>query len=261
MKNKKALSVVLPVAFGVVLIALLQTGIIHKLFGIKVLQLPLPLDIAKAFVNNFDKILSNTAVTIAPAVCGLLLGTLIGYAVALFVTAFPNAGYGSLFLMTMINSVPVVALAPLMNRWFSTSFAAKLAVITVAASGVMAVNAFRGLNDLPQNMLELMRSNAASKRSIFTKLRIPNSIPSVFTALKIGISSAMLATIIGEYFSSQTSGLGYMIKYSLKVGNQKHIGWAYIAAVSILSILLYGVISVTESKMLKWHVSRRADRE
>lgn len=257
MKNKKALSVILPVGLGIVLIALLQCGIVHRLLGIKILQLPLPFDIAKAFVNNFEKILSNAAVTIAPTVCGLILGALIGYGVALFVTAFPNAGYGSLFLMTMINSVPVVALAPLMNRWFSFAFAAKLAVITVAVTGAMAVNAFRGLNDLPKNMLELMQANAAPKRSVFTKLRIPNSIPSVFTALKIGVSSAMLAAIIGEYFSSQTSGLGYMIKYSLKVGNQKQVGWAYIAAVAIISIMLYGVISFAESRILRWHVSQR----
>ena len=61
-----------------------------------------------------------------------------------------------------------------------------------------------------------------------------------------------------EFFSSETSGLGYMIKYTLKVGNQKQIGWAYIVAVSIFSILLYSIICMAERKMLKWHTSQNS---
>lgn len=257
MKREKIQGVVLPVLLGIVLIALLQSGIIHKLFRIKVLQLPLPFDIAKAIAENIGEIIPNAAVTILPAVLGLLLGAFIGYGVAVFVTAFPNFGYGGLFLMTMITSVPMVALAPLMNRWFSGAFPAKLAVVTVAASGAMAVNAFRGLNDLPGNLPDLMYANAASKKAIFIKLRMPNSLPAVFTALKIGMTTAMMATIIGEFFSSQTSGLGYMIKYTLKVGNRKQVGWAYIVSMSVVSVLLYGIICFFEKRLLRWHVSQQ----
>lgn len=258
MKRKKLQNILLPVFTGVILLLLLQSGLLHKLFHIKQLQLPLPSDIAEALAENIDKILLNAVTTMIPAVTGLVLGALLGYAVALLVTAFPNSGYGSLFIMTIINSIPIVALAPLMNRWFSDAFIAKLAVITIASSGAMAINAFRGLNDLPKNVLDLMYANAASKRNVFIKLRIPNSLPAVFTALKIGVSAAMLATIISEFFSSETTGLGYMIKYTLKVGNQKQIGWAYIAAVSVFSIMLYGIVCLSERKLLKWHVSQSA---
>ena len=82
-------------------------------------------------------------------------------------------------------------------------------------------------------------------------------MPSVFTALKISVSAAMTATIISEFFSSQTSGLGYMIKYTLKAGNQKQVGWAYIIAVSIFCLLLYGIIAFTEKRLLRWHVSQK----
>ncbi len=258
MKREKIQNFIIPIAPGIIFLALLQSGVLHRLFNIKVLQLPLPFDIAEAIVSNIDKILQNAATTMVPAITGLVLGALLGYAVALLVTAFPNGGYGSLFIMTMINSIPIVALAPLMNRWFSGAFAAKLAVITVASSGAMAVNAFRGLNDLPKNVLELMCANAASKKEVFTKVRIPNSLPSVFTALKIGVSAAMLATIISEFFSSETSGLGYMIKYTLKVGNQKQIGWAYIVSASVFSIMLFYIISIAEKKLLKWNVPQNA---
>ena len=253
----KAKKIGLPLAFGAVIIVLLQTGVIHKAFGIKILQLPLPSDILKAFCENFTGILENSKTTVLPAVCGLVLGSIIGYLAALLVTALPNAGYGCLILITMINSIPIVALAPLMNRWFENPFCGKLTVIAIASLGSMAVNAFHGLNDVDKSAIALMHSNASSKIRIFTKLRIPNSLPSVFTALKISVSAAMTATIISEFFSSATSGLGYMIKYTLKVGNQKQIGWAYIAAVSVLSVIIYALVSLAEKYFIKWHVSQR----
>lgn len=254
---EKVKKIGLPLAFGIILLLLFQTGIIHRAFDIKLLQLPLPSDILSAFSENFTDILENSKTTVLPAVCGLILGSLIGYLAATLVTALPNAGYGSLILITMINSIPIVALAPLMNRWFENPFYGKLTVITIASLGSMAVNAFHGLNDIEDTAINLMRANASSKFRIFTKLRIPNSLPSVFTALKISVSAAMTATIISEFFSSQTKGLGYMIKYTLKVGNQKQIGWAYIMAVSIFCLLIYGIITLFEKRLLRWHVSQK----
>lgn len=255
--TEKIKKIGLPLGLGILIITLLQTGAIHKAFGIKVLQLPLPSDILKAFADNFTSILENSKTTLLPAVCGLILGSVIGYLAAVLVTALPNAGYGCLILITMINSVPIVALAPLMNRWFENPFFGKLAVIAVASIGSMAVNAFHGLNNVEDTSVVLMYSNASSKIKTFTKLRIPNSLPCVFTALKISVSAAMTATIISEFFSSQTSGLGYMIKYTLKVGNQKQVGWAYIMAVSIFCLLLYEIITLLEKRLIRWHVSQK----
>ena len=257
MKNSRLQSIGFPVAAGIVFIALMQIGLIHSIFDIKELQLPLPFDVLSAFYENMRQIIGNTAATVLPAVSGMAAGALIGYGTALMVTAFPVWGYGGLLLMTLINSIPVVALAPLMNRWFETPFISKFVVIAVTASGAMAINSFHGLNDLPENALQLMRSAAATKREVFTRLRCPCSLPGVFTALKIIVPSGMLAAIISEFFSSKTEGLGYMIKYCLKVGNMKQIGWAYILAVSVTSILFYVIVCLLERRFLSWHVSQR----
>lgn len=256
MNKTKFQNFLYPVLLGVFAAALLQSGAVHKLFKIKVMQLPYPLTVLRAFWENLGKIMPHAAVTMLPAIVGLILGAIIGYAVAVLVTALPNAGFGCLFLITLVNSVPIVALAPLTNRWFSNPTVAKLAVITIASSGAMAANAFHGLNTASGDTLDLMHSYAASKLTVFLKLRMPGSLPSVFTALKIGVSASMLATIISEFFSSKTSGLGYMIKYTLKVGNQKQIGWAYILAVSLFSILLYLAICLLEKKLTFWHTSQ-----
>lgn len=192
-----------------------------------------------------------------PAFAGMAAGLLIGYSVALYVTMCPGWGYGSLFLMTLINSIPIVALAPLMNRWFETDFWAKLTVIIAASTGAMAVSAYQGLNSTSPGLLEYMKLSDASKSDLVRKVLVPGSIPQVFTAIKTVIPTAMLAAIISEFFASSTSGLGYMIKYSLKVGNQKYVGWAYIVTVSAISILLYVVVTGIEHRALRWHVSQK----
>jgi len=254
---KRVSDFIYPLLFGVILIALLQLKIIHAVFNIKTLQLPLPYDIFKAFVLNAKDFVPHIYVTIIPAICGLLIGAALGYIYAVFVTLFKNAGFGFLFLVTLINSIPVVALAPLMNRWFPGSFMPKIIVIILAASGIMAQNAYMGLNNISKSMVDLMKTYGAGRFETLGKIQIPNSLPNVFSALKLGVSSTMLATIISEFFASDTKGLGYMIKYTLKVGNQKHIGWAYILVVSILSITLYLLVYCLERRILSWHVSQK----
>ena len=124
----------------------------------------------------------------------------------------------------------------------------------------MTVNAFKGLCDLRPFALDLMRSYGAETRTVFWKLRLPASLPDVFTALKLGSTTAMMATIISEFFASETAGVGFMIKYSLRVGNQKAVGWAYIVAATILSLALYGAVCLLERHFLRWHVSIRKEK-
>jgi NitT/TauT family transport system permease protein len=253
---KRIQAVVPPLALGVVLLSCWQGGLFHKLFHVSTIQLPLPSQIVRALIGHFPAILSDAATTIGPALLGLTIGALLGYGAAIFVTLLPNAGYGFLLFVMIVESVPIVALAPLMNRWFTVPFLTKLAVVIVASSGSMVVNAYAGLNGADPRQLDLMTSLAATRREILWKLQMPGSLPSVFAALKIGVSSAMMATIISEFFSKETSGLGYMIKHSLKVGNQKQLGWAYIVAVSFLCILLYAGVVFAEHHVLAWHASQ-----
>ena len=212
MTRKQTETFLLPAGLGLIVVILLQMQIIHRAFGFNLLQLPLPSQVLTAFRESFGKICSDAVVTMAPALCGMVIGLAIGYGVALFVTMCPGWGYGSMIIMTLINSVPIVALAPLMNRWFETDFYAKLVVIIVASSGAMAVNAYQGLNSPERGLLDFMRISNASRKDVMTKVLIPGSIPQVFTSVKIVIPVAMLAAIISEFFGSGTSGLGYMIR-------------------------------------------------
>lgn len=206
LENERLGLLVLPILFGAIMVVLLQTKVVHGVFGLKELQLPLPSQVAEAFFQRLSDICTDMGITLLPAVLGMILGGLIGYGTALLAVRFPRGGYGSLILMTAINSIPVVALATVMNRWFDSALVSKTAVAVVLTMGIMTVNAYKGLCDLRPFALDLMRTYGAEKRAVFWKLRIPASLPDVFTALKLGSTTAMMATIISEFFASETAG-------------------------------------------------------
>ena len=138
---------------------------------------------------------------------GMAIGSFIGFMIAVIATFFPKWGYGGMIVISALNAIPIVALSPIMNCWFKAGMAQKIGVVTVVCMAAMAINAYAGLNNLKMYSIDLMKSVAASNWTIFKKLRLPNSLSYVFTALKINIASSIIAAIISEYFASTTSGL------------------------------------------------------
>jgi NitT/TauT family transport system permease protein len=245
-----------PAVFGLGFLLAWQLGGFHALLGFKPFQLPVPTEIVRTLAENMPKALGDCFVTVSGAIAGMLIGSSIGFAVAALATAFPAWGYGGLIVLSAFNAVPIVALSPIMNRWFPTGMGQKIGVVTVVTMAAMAINAYRGLSDLKPFSLDLMRSYAARKRTVFFSLRLPNCLPSVFTALKINITSAMIAAIVSEYFASSTSGLGFGIKDNLRKAEMA-MGWAYITIASVAGIALFLVIAAIERRAIRWHPSQR----
>lgn len=254
--QEKIKNVLWPLAFGVLVIAIWELGFIHSVLGFKPFQLPIPSQIVKTLHTNFSKALYDTGITVSGALVGLVLGCIIGFVVALIATQFPKWGYTGLTVISAFNAIPIVALSPIMNRWFTSGFGQKVGVVTVVCMAAMSINAYRGLNDLKPFAKDLLESYAASRKVIFLKLRLPNCLPSVFTALKINVAAAIMAAMISEYFAASTSGIGFGIKDNLRKGMMA-MGWSYIVMAAIIGIVLYSVIILIERKAIKWHASQR----
>jgi NitT/TauT family transport system permease protein len=254
--GEKMKNILWPLSFGILIIVVWELGFIHSLLGFKPFQLPIPSQIVKTLENNFSKAIYDTAVTVAGALVGMALGCLIGFIVALIATQFPKWGYTGLTVISAFNAIPIVALSPIMNRWFTSGFAQKVGVVTVVCMAAMAINAYRGLNDLKPFAKDLLESYAASKKVIFFKLRLPNCLPSIFTALKINVAAAIMGAMISEYFASSTSGIGFGVKDNLRKGMMA-MGWTYIVMASVVGIILYSIIILVERRSIKWHASQR----
>jgi NitT/TauT family transport system permease protein len=252
----KVKSIAWPLAFGILFILLWQIGLFHKILNLKPFQLPVPSEIITTLSHNLTKALMDTGITISGALIGLVIGSFLGFMIAVIATFFPKWGYGGMIIITAFNAVPIVALSPIMNLWFSTGMAQKIGVVTVVCMAAMAINAYSGLNRLPPFSIDLMHVVAANKWTIFKKLRLPNCLPNVFTACKINIASSIIAAIISEYFATSTSGLGFGIKDNLRKAEMA-MGWSYIVAASLAGVILYCIILLVERDAIKWHASQR----
>lgn len=254
-KNSKLINIVFPAIFGVLFLILWEKGGIHALLHLKPYQLPVPSKILQALAANIEVIMKHTKVTILESIIGLVIGSAIGFVIAVIATLIPKWGYGGLTMVSAFNAIPIVALAPVMNNWFGMGMGSKIAVVTFFTMASMAINAYRGFNVLRPFALDLMKSYAASKKEIFFNLRLPNCIPNILTALKISTTSSLIASICSEFFSS-FQGIGYELSTALKMAKMS-IAWSYIVVAALFGIALYTVILLVERSAIRWHASQR----
>lgn len=253
--DTKAFSIFAPIVFLMLFLLFWEKGGLHCLLHLKFYDLPVPSEIGSVFATSYTVLWKHTVVTATEAVVGLFFGSILGFGVAVLASWFPEWGYGGLALMSAINAIPTTAMAPIMNNWFGRGEGSKIAVVIFFTMAAMAINTYRGLTVLPEFALDLMKSYNATKKEIFFNLRLPNCVPSIFTALKVTTTTSMLSAIIAEFFSSY-AGLGFRVNSVLQEGKNDE-GWAYIACAAAFGILMYMIVSVVERRVTKWHASQR----
>ncbi|GGF94806.1 ABC transporter permease [Paenibacillus abyssi] len=246
----------LPIVVGLLMLGLWQMQVFHFLFDLKTYQLPLPLAILEAMANNLDLLLSYAGYTLTQAILGMLAGSAAGFIVALGATAWPKWGAGSVIIVASLNAVPIVALAPIMNLWFGDGIGSRIAIVAVTTMAAMAVNAHKGMNMISPLALDLMHAYAAKKHEVLLYLRIPRSLPYVFTALKINTTASMIGAIVGEFFFS-SRGLGYLLSNSIKVAKMP-LGWSCIIVAAVAGVLFYLIVERLEKVFIRWHPSQRS---
>ena len=157
------------------------------------------------------------------------------------------------------NAVPIIAFAPITNNWFGTlNQLSKMVIAAVLCFFPVLVNVLRGLTSVRPASIELMRSYAASELEIFRRVRLPNALPYLFSALKVASVLAMIGAVVGEYFGGDQGALGVQIRNSAALF-QFETAWAAILVASILGIAFYMTVALAERLTMTWHPSARAD--
>jgi NitT/TauT family transport system permease protein len=196
----------------------------------------------------------NARATVTEAVSGLALGSALGYITAIIAALFPKWGGGGLSIISAFNAVPIVALAPVVTNLTKDiskdasirSMAAKIIVVTLICSASMAVNAFRGLTELKPFSEDLMKTYGAKKSTVFLKLRLPNSVPYIFTALRVSVPLCVISALVSEYFAEYIIGTGRQIRENILLA-QYSTAWAYITVACIIGIVLYVILLAAEN--------------
>ncbi|SHI12353.1 NitT/TauT family transport system permease protein [Sporobacter termitidis DSM 10068] len=257
--NKETItSVAYPVAFGILIVVLWQTQLLHKLIGTDTFTLPLPGRIFHIIGDNFGAIMKNVEATLIVALGGLVLGSLLGYVLGIVAAVFTKWGKGGLTIASAFNAIPIIAIAPIMNNLtkdFSKdpnvrSMLAKMLVVMLTCTVAMSINAYRGLTELKPYSEDLMKSYAAGKWTIFKKLRLPSSVPYIFTALRVSVPASIISALVSEYFAEYIVGVGRAIRENI-VLSQYATAWAYIVVACVIGIILYAVLLIAEGILLK----------
>ena len=163
-KWQKASTVVLPVLLGLVLVGLWQGQILHHWFHTDTFTLPLLNKIGEIMGDIKAKIWDNTVSTVIVAFCGLLIGSILGYLAAMAAAMMPKIGTGGLSVIGSFASIPVIALAPVLNNWTKDissdasfrSMISKIIVVTLICAADMGLNAYRGLTEIKPYSEDLM---------------------------------------------------------------------------------------------------------
>ncbi len=262
--NKESIRTVLyPVLFGILVLALWQTQVLHKILGADTFTLPLPGRIINIIFDNVPAVLKNVQATVIVAVGGLILGSALGYLLGIVAMAFPKWGRGGISIASAFTAVPIVAIAPILNNLtkdFSTdpnvrSMLAKTIVVMITCTVSMSINAYRGFTELKPFSEDLMKSFAASKTTVFLKLRVPNSLPYVFTALRVSVPASIISALVSEYFAEYIIGVGRQIRESIVLA-QYATAWAYILVACAIGILMYALLLIAEGGILKGRRNR-----
>jgi NitT/TauT family transport system permease protein len=232
--------------------------IFPDVLGVKSFLLPRFSDVASAFWSDRDALRTGAWITFQEAFGGLVLGAVAASVSALVLARWRGLGLALIPYLIAANAVPIIAFAPITNAWFGTlSPWSKIVISAAMCFFPVLVNALRGLTSVHPASLELMRSYAATERATFLRLRIPASLPFVFTALKVAAVLAMIGAVVGDFFGGSTEALGVQIQSSVALSRYE-VAWAAILVASLLGIVLYSAVVLLERLFVRWHPSARA---
>jgi NitT/TauT family transport system permease protein len=216
---------------------------------------PAPSAILSAALSNQTTLVRSTQATFFEAIGGLIIGTVGGLFVAFAAARWSIARDLALPLAIASSSIPIIAVAPILNNWFGVlNPLSKMMMAALLVFFPVMINVTRGLTEVTPSSLELMRSYAAGDGAVLRKVRIPNMLPFFFTALKVGTTLSFIGAVVGEYFGGTSEVLGRIVLTSMSSG-AFDLAWAGILIGAIAAIGAYLVVSLIERFAIPWHSS------
>lgn len=204
----------------------------------------------------YTMLLAASAFTLQMAVGGFLLGSIFGFLLAVLFAHSRLMQGGCLPYVVASQTVPVLAIAPMIVIWLGRAGYQELSIPVISAFLTffpVVIYTLRGLTSVPATALELMDSYAASKWNTLIKLRLPNALPHIFTALKLSATASVVGAIIGELPSGFQNGLGIAILNFARYYNQSPERlWATIVTAGAVGVLFFLAIVLLERVVVRW---------
>jgi NitT/TauT family transport system permease protein len=231
-----------------------------KIFDLKPYFLSPPSKIWGQFTENTSLIWDAMKVSGTNALVGLVVGTILGASMSFILSRYKILGEIVTPLAIALNAIPIFVLVAVFNNMYSiTSEIPRRLMVTLVVYFIVLVNVAKGLTQVSGTHVELMRSYAASDSEILRKVRIPNAVPYLFTALKIAAPAAVITAFVSEYFGGSQNGLGSRI--TSNIANSKNAAaWAYVLGACLLGLAFYLISIIVENVATPGGVKRDSGR-
>lgn len=213
-------------------------------------MLPSPVQVVKAFVSEFPIFMENTGVTLAEAFLGLSLGVVFGFVMAVLMDRFDTLYQAFYPLIVLTQTVPTVAIAPLLVLWFGYEMAPKVILIVITTFFPITVGLLNGFKSVDPDAVNLLRAMGAKPSHIFRYIKLPGAMSQFFAGLRISASYAVVGAVISEWLGG-FGGLGvYMTRVKKAFSFDKM--FAVIFLISIISLLLMKGVDLLQKKCMPW---------
>ncbi len=213
---------------------------------------PTPLAIVAALWSGLTTGLyfAHAFITAIEAVTGFVIGSLLGLTIGMVIVVFPTTERIVYPYVVALQTVPKVAVAPLMVVWFGFGLTSKILVVALVSLFPVLVNVIAGLRAVDQDRLDLLGALAASRWQIFRYVRFPNSLPFIFAGLNTAIVFAVIGAIVGEFVGANR-GLGFLI---LQANYQLDIAGAFslFVVLSVMGVSLHALLRWVERRCVFW---------
>lgn len=213
-------------------------------------MLPSPIDVVKAFINNFSIMMKQAAVTLQETLYGLLIGIGLAFLIATLMDRFKFLYKAFYPILVITQTIPTIAIAPLLVLWMGFGMAPKITLVVITTFFPISIGLLGGYESVDSDAINLMRAMGASRIQIFRCVKLPNAIPDFFSGLRISAAYAVVGAVVSEWLGG-FEGLGvYMTRAQKAYAFDKM--FAVIIFISVISLVLMGLVSLLERIATPW---------
>jgi NitT/TauT family transport system permease protein len=231
--------------------------------GLPSYVLPAPLSVFNSLVDGLSRDVTSRASlwyhlwdTLQSTLLGFAIGSAIGLVLAALMSEFPAVRTLALPYVVGLQSMPKVAIAPLMIIWFGYGLSSKVAMATMLTLFPMLVNSLEGFLSTDPDRIQLLKSLKATRWQVFRYVKFPSALPMIFTGMDLAIVYALLGTIVSEFVGAQ-KGMGVIITQMQTVSDTASV-FAALVLLSVVGYLLHEIVRIIQRRVVFWAASTRA---
>lgn len=218
-------------------------------------MLPSPVDVVKALITDFPTLMVHAKTSLIEAFSGLFIGVALGFLSALLMDRFDYFERAFYPILVITQTIPTVAIAPLLVLWMGYGIAPKITLIVIVTFFPIAIGLFEGFRSADKDRINLLKAMGASQGEIFKYVKLPNSLNQFFAALKISASYSIVGAVIAEWLGGY-EGLGvYMMRVKKSFSYDKM--FAVIFLISALSLALMSGVTLLKRLVMPWENRKR----